>query len=243
MPRKLHSNSRKALDDEDWDIAAPAKSKGAESGSLLRDDQSSVVSSAKHRVFSSALNEAADKLRVAPDLALAPSDHGESDRVQATVVQRDYHRCQALAIAPPRSGRSDLQQPGEPPPLPRGLPPPHGRDPPARPPRRDELALALLDGPPRWRRLSSGGANVRKIVLSPGTFYGGSYARECNFGRSPRVSARRGWGRRAGGKGGERQDVAGWYVSPSSESTCQACLPSGRRRRRPSSAAPPRGSR
>ena len=55
MPRKLHSNSRKALDDEDWDIAAPAKSKykGAEAGSLLRDDVSSVVSSAKHSVFSS----------------------------------------------------------------------------------------------------------------------------------------------------------------------------------------------
>ena len=42
MPRKFHSNTRKALDDEDWDIAAPVKSKGAEAGSLLRDDQSSV---------------------------------------------------------------------------------------------------------------------------------------------------------------------------------------------------------
>ena len=216
MPRKLHSNSRKALDDEDWDIAAPAKSKatakskGAEAGSLLRDDQSSVFD----------CDEEA-QLRSTRSFAAEFAEGG-----------------QALAIAPPRPGRSDFQQPGEPPPLPRGLPPPHGRDSPARPPRRDELALALLDGPPGRRRLS----RSRKII-SPGTFYGGSYARECNFGRSPRVSARRGWGRRAGGKGGERQDVAGWYVSPSSESTCQACLPSGRRRRRPSSAAPPRESR
>ena len=60
MPRKFHSNSRKALDDEDWDIAAPAKSKGAEAGSLLRDDVSSVVSSAKHSVFSSAKHTSLD---------------------------------------------------------------------------------------------------------------------------------------------------------------------------------------
>ena len=66
MPRKFHSNSRHALDDDDWDIAAPAakskatKSKGAESGSLLRDDVSSVVSSAKHSVFSSAKHTSLD---------------------------------------------------------------------------------------------------------------------------------------------------------------------------------------
>ena len=221
MPRKFHSNSRKALDDEDWDIAAPAKSKGAESGSLLRDDVSSVASSAtgSRSVGSRSIRSSTNDCGT----TRSSSTPSTGDRTSPTRSKRSSTTRRTTAAS---SRPSPTSRP--------------------RATRTSSSTRRTGTRPSRWTTPTATAevtAVSRKIVLSPGTFYGGSYARECNFGRSPRVSARRGWGRRAGGKGGERQDVAGWYVSPSSESTCQACLPSGRRRRRPSSAAPPRESR